>query len=415
MAPISETLLRSVRPMPLDTVKLRSPALTEATLQKIERRCIRRQAQEIASGVMLYEITTGHLQASWDSRISVRPMREDWVANSSGRTRLQSCPPYLMVECSLPKAFFGQNIYGGPTDLQLACARLVELLEMLLEVSLPPAADWIVRRIDWAESFSLPFIAIQEFFDLVQSTYFPRRKIQKYGDHGIYVPGRTTTLKIYHKGIEFAANDSKRIKRALLSGIPLSPRNAHLEANMRARVSRRVQALQRLANKRLRVEVEVHADKLDFDFGKRPRVKEVTDDYLARLFDHEVGRLLREGRDSLQRARTNRDVASRLIQVYGRTAGNRLHGFWCRLATCGENVCKREYPAATFYRNRKRLQDAGVSWHNTDVQIVPSRAALPNDFSPTRFDSRRCVGHVRRENSTLSLPPRGRFSTTTAL
>jgi hypothetical protein len=71
---------------------------------------------------------------------------------------------------------------------------------------------WIVRRVDWAENYALPFTAIQEFFEGIYTIQFPRRKGIKYGDHAVYFPGSTTTVKIYHKGLEFAKHDSKRMK-----------------------------------------------------------------------------------------------------------------------------------------------------------------------------------------------------------
>lgn len=32
--------------------------------------------------------------------------------------------PYLIVECSVGKAFYGQNVYGAINDMRLACERL---------------------------------------------------------------------------------------------------------------------------------------------------------------------------------------------------------------------------------------------------------------------------------------------------
>lgn len=388
-----------LRYMPLDTVKLRSPPLDKEQMARIERSCVRKQAIQVLSGAMLYEITSGSLQASWDSRIALRPMHEDWIKDAQGRVSLHPCAPYLILECSTAKVLYGQNVYGGPTRFQETCQRVIDVIEHLLEIPLPPAGKWQVRRADWAESFALSFPAIQEFFETLQTTYFPRRKVQKYGDHAIYIPGRTTTLKLYHKGPEFAEHDRKRITSSLLLN---ASNHSQPQVAKEAYVRRQVRALMRLANRRLRVEVEIHADKLDFDFGNKPTVDDVTEKYLVGVFDYEIERFLREGKDSMSLARTNREVASRLRNVYGQTAGNRLHGFWCRLATSGEAACRREYPAATFYRNRKWLQDAGVSWHNTDIQIAVTQGPLPGDFAPVRADPRRCISTVRQAHIPIA-------------
>lgn len=379
----------------IDTVKLKSPPLGERMVQRIERKCERWQRVHGETDEVLFEITRGTLQGSWDSRISIRPMREDYIPNKNGRPECHPCTPYVLLECSVAKVFNGQNIYGNPTDFQATCRELVEHIAAMLDVPLPEAAKWVVRRVDWAESYSLPFPAIQEFFEGVHIVQFPRRKGNKYGDHGVHFAGKTTTLKIYHKGPEFAKHDAYRMKRFFTIARSLQtpgggPENARWVRNKLA-------ALQRLANNRLRVEVEIHADKLDADFGHKPRVDEVNDEYLTGLHDREVRRLLREGKSGMDTVRLSRSVSQRLSDCYGDTLGNRLHGFWCQLSTHGEDVCKSKYPKPTFYRNRKLLTDAGVSWHCTDVKLIRSVGALPADFAPIRTDPRLCSGRIREK------------------
>ncbi len=395
-----ETLSQPAASMPLDTVKLRSPPIDPGAYAEIERRCVRKQAIEVASGHILYQITSGALRGSWDSRISLRPMREEWRQDSNGHMRLCTALPYVLVECSAAKMLYGQNIYGGPVDFISTCSQIVQLLEDHLGVRLPATAQWIVRRADWAETFALPFIAIQEYFRRIQATHFPRRKVRKYGDHAIYIPGSTTTLKLYHKGVEFKAHDRARLQKLHLN---LPERPSHKSSRLQSRrfpnrSLLKIRALQRLANNRMRVEVEIHADKLDFDFGRKPRVEDVTPQYLMRVFDYEIDRFLREGQDSLQLARTNLAVSDCLRTTYGETAGNRLHAFWCQLAACGEGDCRSKYAPATSYRNRRLLQRAGVSWHNTDVQVIEPRQLLPPDFAPVRLGPRRCTSRIRAAN-----------------
>jgi hypothetical protein len=60
------------------------------------------------------------------------------------------------------------------------------------------------------------------------------------------------------------------------------------------RAENKLKALQRLADSRLRVEVEVHSDKFQYDFGRNPLVSEVDDAYLETIHDKEVERLLRK-------------------------------------------------------------------------------------------------------------------------
>jgi II/X family phage/plasmid replication protein len=166
-------------------------------------------------------------------------------------------------------------------------------------------------------------------------------------------------------------------------------------------VKRKIVALQRLANSRMRVEIEIHADKLDADFGYKPRVDEITDEYLTGLHDREVKRLLKEGKSGMNTVRLSKAVSERLNTFYGDTIGNRLHGFWCQLATNGEVECRKRYARTVFYRNRKLLTDAGVSWNCTDVKLIRSQGALPVDFVPLRTDPRLCTGWVREKPAFL--------------
>jgi II/X family phage/plasmid replication protein len=98
-----------------------------------------RTGLEMASGEVRYEIFSGELLGSWDSRISVVPKYEDYEINSAGRPVLRPCEPYIVIEASVHKVFNGHNVYGGATDFQQACSDFVVLLEQLLSIELPPA------------------------------------------------------------------------------------------------------------------------------------------------------------------------------------------------------------------------------------------------------------------------------------
>ena len=83
--------------MAYDTLKLKSPSMDESFVRAIEQQCVLRSGVDLATGAMLYELHTGELLGSWDSRISVRPMYEDWVTDKNGRPRLAPCEPYILV------------------------------------------------------------------------------------------------------------------------------------------------------------------------------------------------------------------------------------------------------------------------------------------------------------------------------
>lgn len=208
------------------------------------------------------------------------------------------------------------------------------------------------------------------------------------------------------KGPEFQQNDRKRLFVVLRSQYQQDrPDNAPPQwAENKA--SRRLTALQRLANNRLRAEVEIHAEKLDNDFGHKPKVSEITAAYLQAVFDREIQRLLREGNGAVQIVRTSLAVRDRLDAYFTQELAGLLHGFWLGLATHGEDDMKNRFTRPTFYRRRKQLVDIGVSWLSTDMQLIERQGQLlPADFSPVRANPRRCKCLVRE--ITAFNPERG--------
>ena len=99
--------------------------------------------------------TRTNLKGSYDSRIMVKPMYEDCQKAKSGKPEWHPSPPYLIVECSVPKAMHGENVYGVIEDMHTACENVRTLLQQLMGMELPHTANWTVQRVDWAESFQL--------------------------------------------------------------------------------------------------------------------------------------------------------------------------------------------------------------------------------------------------------------------
>lgn len=363
----------------LDTVKLASPPLGDREAERIERACVLRSAVEIATGEVQYSLTTGSLEGSYDDRVSVRVEREEWVTMApTGRagamsrpvTMKQPCAPYLVMEGSIHKALMGHNVYGGPLPPVLSCCWFVDDVAARLGVSLPEADDWTVQRIDWAEAFELPsFEAVQEYISGLNMAQFPRRDVIRFGEESLMSPGRTTAVKVYHKGPEFYAHDRRRLRNYLGDG--------------------ELCVLQDRAHRILRLETSIKARKLADDFGGKPLVVQVTRDYLERVHDREAGRLLKEAQSEVETVRTHREVSSRLREKYDDRLANTLFGTWMQLAALGEAEVRRHMPRATFFRQRKQIADAGVSWQAADVRIVPRCSSIPSGFSPIRADRHR--------------------------
>jgi II/X family phage/plasmid replication protein len=388
--------------MAYDTIKLKSPSMDISLIERIENQCFLRSGQDMSTGEIKYEIFCGELLGSWDSRISVIPKYEDYVINKNGRPELRDCEPYLLIEASVHKIFQGHNVFGGPTNFKQVCRDFVALVEKLLRTELSAADFWTVHRVDVALMYRLSKPACKEFFDGVQLLSFPRRKkgAAKY-NMAVYFAGKTTTVKFYHKGSEFQVHERSRL-RSFFTNLFIHLHGADDPKNKK-RVERKITALQRLADQRLRVEVEIHSDKLQYDFGKNPRVDEISDSYLQQVYDTEVEKLLREGKQAMTTVRESRAVLTRLKNEYGDSPGARLYGFWSSMCTLGDEVTHKVFGKTVFYRNRRLLEEAGVSWRGTDIKVIANDSILPVDFSPVRSDKRLCYLPARnREEYQIS-------------
>lgn len=113
--------------MGIGTVKLRSPTLDESLAVYLHNQSILKTGIDLATGEQLYALTSGQLEGPYDSRISFNVMRKDWVVGPTGRTEQVDCDPYILVETSLHKVFYGQNVFGQVENFQERCRLFVDL------------------------------------------------------------------------------------------------------------------------------------------------------------------------------------------------------------------------------------------------------------------------------------------------
>lgn len=366
----------------LDTVRLESPELPPEVLERVTEQLQTRKGVDNPTGDVLYEFTSGQLRGSFDHQIHIEVRRSEKVAVPVPRGNMQAgkakqvfvdtpCSK-VIIEGSVHKAIQGVNIAHGPEDFQAACRWFTDTVSSRLGVPWPDGLLWEPTRVDWAECWDMgSFAACQEFMHTLCLSKFPRRKApQIHPGESFMFPGSTTTVKGYLKGPEFAAHDRKRLGSVLRA--------------------EEIEMLQDMANVIIRSEVEVKSKKLKADFGGKPLVSHVTADYLRRIHDGEILRVIRESEQEMEMVRRTRDVQARLYDVYGQAIGAHLFGTWMKLSACGEDSVRGTISRTSFYRQRKLLQDAGISWFGSDVQIVTS--AIPEGFSLRRSDPRRLTG-----------------------
>jgi hypothetical protein len=240
------------------------------------------------------------------------------------------------------------------------------------DVWLPYAADWEVRRLDWANVFDLGDAqAVGDYCWTLNQAEYPRRRPARFGRNGIHFAGDTTALKFYNKGVEFRRHDFLRVRKSP-SGGPFIARE----------IANRADSI-------LRVEVGIRARALDAAYGT-PTVGKVRAEWAADLWEREVQKVAREARSDVEVVRTVVEVSDRLAAVYPRRRASALYGTWVMLSTLGEEMAAARLPRTTFYRHRAELIQAGCSWRATDVQLVKSAPRF-GSFVPSLVDPRRVV------------------------
>lgn len=327
----------------IDTLKLISPQLPAEIVAALEAASIHRYAVDNSTGEELWSFTSGELEGSFDHRVRFN------IRDNS-----------IVIEGSVHKLLLGHNIFGGSDDLQ-ACARfIVEGISSRLGVVLPSADSWEVHQIDEAGAYLFPgFDAVEGYFRALQGVSYPRRKVSRHAFQSIHVPGRLTTVKLYHKGVEFSVHDRKRLRKQML--------RADLDW------------LQNYANSVLRSEVSLRR-RLVEDFGHWPLVSEIPEGYAKRVHDSELARLVREGKAEMETVRTFLGVKERLQEIYTSRNAHLLLGTWMQLSAMGEAETKKGMAKPTFFRHRKQLLEAGCSWHSSDIH--QGAQLFPLDFVP---------------------------------
>ena len=371
----------------IDTCVFITAAVGKEIIESVIAHSVIKSAFDCKEDQLMYEIVTCDLRNSADSRISITLLDKKWTKEVGEMIpSKKDCEYHLKIECSIHKQMLGHNCFGGSSDFSALTRWLYFKLWDLLGVQLPDYNYWLAYRIDVAEVYNLGSKeAVQDWFRLISNAKMSRRegKEYTYGDTGFYVPGESTTVKMYHKGTEFRKHDKGRCKRF------------YTENDLAL--------LMAMASKLLRVEVEIKPRKLKYDSfnnwcnenllsikrpddfkGRLPFVSEITNEYLKTVHDAEILKILKGFGDSMKACRTKDAVEQLLFEKYKPLKAGKLLGFWFRLASDGEKKIKNSMAEPTFHRWKNDLLAAGCTWLATDVVIAETK--VPLDFKPMRTD-----------------------------
>ena len=354
--------------MAIDTVVLRSPELSEYIYLQLKRNVVKRLSIDVETGEQLYCFTSAELKGSFDYRIRVRLKDEKFYYDKSAEsTSKVKCGYFLEVECSIHKLLMGHNVCGGTDDFYRSMAYLVFFLEYQFEVKLPNFHLWELHRIDLAEIYRLPSLdVVLLYIEGIKNLRYPRRKTFFYDNECVYWAGGTSTVKFYSKGLEYMKHDFARLCRCL-------GRNQAL-------------FLAEIADKILRVEVEIKKRKLVSMFKKVPLVQDININDLYFVYDEEINKILGGGMEMENAIRLSVDVEKRLFEFYKPKMAKTLLGTWYMLSQRGESYVKKILSDRTFYRHKKLLKDIGIGWDGSDLQIdyTGFESVIPIDFKAVR-------------------------------
>jgi II/X family phage/plasmid replication protein len=367
-----------------DTVIIKSPEIDPETVQKILTFCRIYEGVDIFTGELLYRFTSGELEGSYDYRIRLKVDNTEWIKEDSQTPKRVYTYWHIIVECSLHKLMMNHNCYGGPADIKKSIAYLVRFLENVMIVDLPNYEEWELKRIDVAKIYHFNNKNIcKKIVSNLRNSYYTRRKPRIY-DTSVMFSGSTTSVKLYWKGPEFEKHDYKRIKKYILREVDRSwnKDNCDLIQHKLAIMQKHFDQVLEKAYRIIRYECEIKLRKLKEAFGSDTvLVKNLSDERLHAIANTELYRLMKED-EKMEIVRRSDLVLERLHQLYGSNQANALYSTWTKLVQFGEERTKETISRATFYRHKKLLVEAGVSWFCSVVNLKPF-SIVPEDFSFT--------------------------------
>jgi len=341
----------------IDTIKIYT-MINKKIYDKIHNKSIIKTSYSMATGEVFYNITNDHLKGSYDTSLSVR------VGDGSKYKFIGMY--YLEIEGSYHKIIKGYNSHEGFYNLYEICKGLINLVSNCYSVDLPSIKHWFLQRVDIAICFDLENQNnIKRYLENLHSCNYPRRNLKNYSDYGgtgLYVPGTTTTLKIYNKYQEFKKHDLKRFKNT---------NTFHLDNYLD------------IIQGYLRFEIEIKKKKLESIYNKKYiRVINVIYEDLKNIWSDEFMKLLKFYDNELTKVRDREKVKERLFGIYGETKGRNLYDFFCSLIIDGILIVKNNMSKPSYYRKIKYLKDVGVDF-SQKLDINENNFI---DFNPFTFD-----------------------------
>ena len=148
-----------------------------------------------------------------------------------------------------------------------------------------------------------------------------------------------------------------------------------------------------------------------YDFKHVPQVAEMTDEYMERLYEQTLEKVLSEQtHNGRPLARSAHAAKERLNEVYGEQYGDNLLGTWLKLACLGEGQVKKTYKPSRYYEHIKKLKEAGCSWRYGDP-IYHTPNEWLEEFTPSHNDRRRVMDVLPEVQAAIGRQPTSNSNT----
>jgi II/X family phage/plasmid replication protein len=328
------------------------------------------------SGEIIFEYSNLQYTLSHNYRVTCRLDDRIWSYDPrTEKTSLVSAPeyPYLRLEFSAPKVLYGHNLLSCSLSDACYAANLVrEHFNAEFGVDLPPVKDWYLYRLDTCANYVLDNLSqVKSYISYLQRFNYPRRIKNQYEDTGLYFAGRTLTLKIYAKGVEFRKHDAKRF----------------LDEVERAR-------LQKAADRILRIEVEhkniiktyiANYEKTSKNILQKLQGYTKIYDTIGiidfkEIMDKTVLKVLSGTETKIMKSL---DVHRVLHENLGARQANTYYAIWTLIVTQGQKVAKERTTRSLYYEALRTFRRLNISLIASDLQKIDIALdrGFPEDFS----------------------------------
>ena len=312
-----------------------------------------------STGLIEFEFTNFRVLQSYNYRVQWKVDNKHFVRSPEHKSCIEiEGIPYLRVEFSVPKMFYGHNLESVGVEGALeACLLVKKAFENMTGVLLPGPGAWAIYRCDVCANFVLPSpVMVSSYLRYMGKMDFPRRNGHLIKNQTVYFSSRHNTLKIYDKGAEFKVHDAARFVNDIER-----------------------QRLQNKASRILRCEVELkkRIRYLMEKFEKENNVRLETfkgypmfDDFLNIVdLNNELSRCLDKflvGRET--RAMHSLDVLKKLNSEFSLIKARGCYAVYMMIVTQGQEETKRQVPKSTYYRVISILRELNISVMCSDIK-----------------------------------------------